>query len=801
TLKSGAAFLALSIDDPPARLERVLEQARPRIVLTQRRLEHRLSDLHVETAALDGRPPTWNSASSIDPEHSASDASLSYLITTSGSTGEPKLVMNTHGGIRNRIQWVQRAYPLLAQDRMLQKTPATFDVSVAELLWPLVAGACLVISAPDGHKDPAYLAEIIDRSQVKVLHFVPSMLQVFLEHPGAAERCRSVRLVWTSGEALTSSQRDGCLRVFEAPVLNLYGPAEAAVDVSHWLCDTEAADDPVPIGRPIGDIRLYVLDRAGRLCGAEAPGELHIAGAGLGRGYARRPDLTAERFIPDPFSKTPGERMYRTGDLARWRADGVIEYLGRLDFQLKLRGQRVELGEIEESLRSHPEVHDAVVTAVTDPEGDLRLAAYVVGEGVDAVGLREHLAARLPAYMIPATFLALDALPMTPSGKADRKALPAPVWGAAARARQRVPPHDLLEYQLGQLWSDLLGVEAIGIRDHFFFDLGGHSLQALRLLHQVTQRFATAVPLSAFLQEPTIEATAKLLRRTHAPAAGEGLLVPLQPSGDLPPLFLVAPALGTAMVFSELGRVLSPHQPLYALQVPGLNGQAELVNGIAQLAERCVAAIQSVQQQGPYRLGGYSYGGVVAFEMACRLQADGDRAEALVIIDTLAPSVDISAPLEIDEPLLLVQIARLLAHYNGTSIPLGVDDVRGRSPAEGIELARRLLLEQGIASGPEDALSLERLLAVQRAALESLSSYSPGVYTSPLDLIRCSAPTVEDLGDLSPARFQERSFGWQQWCTQPVRVHWVSSDHLSLLRSPVVLETAQVMQQAMASVF
>ncbi|WP_161795304.1 non-ribosomal peptide synthetase, partial [Xanthomonas sp. GPE 39] len=487
-LKAGGAYLPLDRDVPSARLHAMLADARPSVLLAHRDTAASLAQRHgMHTVLLDAEQAAWASAAthapvvaSLHPQHPA------YVIYTSGSTGTPKGVVNTHAAIDNRLAWGQRALLLQPEQRVLQKTPVGFDVSVWELFWPLRVGACLVLAQPGGHKDPTYLHALIEQATIDTVHFVPSMLRVFLDAlPHGA--CASLRRIVCSGEALPADlARQTRLRLPHVRLYNLYGPTEAAVEVSAWEC-TAADTRSVPIGHPIANTQLHVLDAQRQQVPIGVTGELQIAGIQLARGYLGRPDLTAERFVPDPFAAHPGARMYRTGDLARWRADGAIEYLGRNDGQLKLRGVRIELGEIESALRGCSGVREAVVIARNDLPGDTRLVAYVVGDAaaLDRDALRAHLGTRLPDIMLPSAYVHLDALPLTANGKLDRRALPAPEADALA-TQPYVAPQGERETLLAALWSELLGVEQIGRHDSFFA-LGGHSLLAISLIERLRQ--------------------------------------------------------------------------------------------------------------------------------------------------------------------------------------------------------------------------------------------------------------------------------------------------------------------------
>jgi amino acid adenylation domain-containing protein len=506
-LAAGGAYLPLDPDHPPARNRLVLEEAHAPVRLAQRRAAARLPNFDGATCWVDDASDDAGGApAGAGP---AGPGNLAYVIYTSGSTGRPKGVMVTHAAICNRLRWMQDAHPLTPADRVLQKTPLTFDVSLWELFWPLLTGAVMVLARPGGHRDRAQLVDVIRRHGVTTVHFVPSLLADFLEEPGAG-RCRSLRRVFSSGEALPADLARRCLATLDTELHNLYGPTEAAVDVTWWPCRRGAFEPSVPIGRPIANVRAHVLDGELRPVPAGAAGELWLGGVQLARGYLDRPDLTAERFLPDPLGE-PGGRLYRTGDGARWRPDGGLDYLGRLDQQVKLRGIRIELGEVEAALRAHPAVADAAAAVRAE-----RLVAYVVARRVQAVDeLRECLAQRLPAAMVPASIVALPALPLTSSGKLDRAALPAP----EPEDRPAVAPTTPLERALAEAAREVLGVDDVGIDDDFFA-LGGHSLLAARLAALARDRAGAELPPDAILRLRTVRRLARLADETGAPEPG-----------------------------------------------------------------------------------------------------------------------------------------------------------------------------------------------------------------------------------------------------------------------------------------
>jgi amino acid adenylation domain-containing protein len=518
-LKAGAAYVPLDPAYPAQRLAYMLDDSAPAALLTQSAFAHCWPDLDCPMAALDdAASPIWLQ-SGADPEQLRCPLAphhLAYVIYTSGSTGMPKGVMNEHGAVANRLHWMQQTFPLTSDDCVLQKTPFGFDVSVWEFFWPLQVGARMVLAKPEGHKEPDYLAQLIDDANVTTLHFVPSMLQAFVDQ-NSAWRNTSVTRLFCSGEALSASL---CQRVLdqwpEIALHNLYGPTEAAIDVTWFHCTKESVSHRVPIGRPIANTQIYVLDARLQPVPIGVAGEVHIGGVGVARGYLKRPELTAERFIDDPFSTEPGARLYKTGDLGRWLADGNLEYLGRNDFQVKIRGFRIELGEIESALAACNGVREAVVIAREDTPGDKRLVAYLLtaaGSTPDVAALRVQLAAGLAEHMIPAAFVCLEQFPITPNGKLDRAALPPPER-ASLLSREFEAPCGEVEVAIAAIWQALLGLSQVGRHDHFF-ELGGHSLLAVRLSTALHREFEVQVPLSRLFMHPTIATLAEYL------AAGE----------------------------------------------------------------------------------------------------------------------------------------------------------------------------------------------------------------------------------------------------------------------------------------
>jgi amino acid adenylation domain-containing protein len=510
-LKAGGAYVPLDPSYPAERLAHMLEDAGASLVLAQPQLASALPAQAREVHLLDASWAAYGGEAGDDLEDIGTPRDLAYVIFTSGSTGRPKGAMNEHQGVCNRLLWLQEQFGLTAEDRVMQKTAISFDPSVREFFWPLLAGARLVIARPEGHMDPAYLVALIRRREITHLQFVPSMLRVFLEEQGL-EACGSLKGVLCSGEALTGELQERFFtRLPGVELHNLYGPTECSMTVGHWACRRADGYLTVPIGRPGANVQLYVLDATLRPVPVGVAGELHIGGIQVGRGYAGRPDLTAERFVKDPFSEIPGARLYKTGDLVRYLPDGAIEYLGRSDFQVKFRGFRVELGEIEATLDTHPAVAQSAVVMREDSPREQRLVAYVVakGEAAPAAALQQHLSRQLPHYMVPGDFVFLAALPLTASGKVDRRALPAPER-SGPDAASYLAPRTPTEETVAAIWAEVLGLERVGVTDNFF-ELGGHSLLAMRVVSRVRQALEVELPIRELFGISTVESISAVL--------------------------------------------------------------------------------------------------------------------------------------------------------------------------------------------------------------------------------------------------------------------------------------------------
>ncbi len=636
SIKAGGAYVPLDPEYPTDRLQAMLLDANPPAVLTQAHLRDRVPLSNAKVICLDNDWPDLAQENTENPNVELTGKNLAYCIYTSGSTGKPKGVLNIHEAIVNRLLWMRDQYQITSAERILQKTPYSFDVSVWEFFLPLITGATLVMAKPGGHKDPEYLIRLIRDQQVTTLHFVPSMLALFLEADGI-EQCRSVRQVFASGEALSVELQSRFFERFHAGLHNLYGPTEAAVDVTCWECRPDYARTVVPIGRPVANTQAYILDEHLEPVPVGVSGELHIGGIQLARGYLNRPELTAQKFVPDPFRNQQNARLYKTGDLARFLPDGNIEFLGRIDNQVKLRGFRIELGEIETVLCECAGVRLAAVTLREDIPSDKRLIAYLVAKArtdlsLDAV--RAHLKEKLPEYMLPSRFVVLDEMPMTTSGKIDRNALPRPQNDAGDK-RETVAARNALEGAILPIFRKILGVPSLGVKDDFF-EQGGHSLLAARLLAEIKRSTSHQIPLSAMLHAATVESLAALITAGGSSASNSIATSIQHGERDRNPLFaVVVPGVET-LGYAALARHIGAQQPFYTLQRkhPIPNAPPFTRTELEGLVQEYITAMRSIQQEGPYHFIAMCDDVMVAEEMILQLERAGQKVGFFAILDT-----------------------------------------------------------------------------------------------------------------------------------------------------------------------
>lgn len=779
-LKAGGAYVPLDPAYPAERLAFILEDTRASVLLTQRAVRERVAAYAGQVLWLDGLadPDAVLKDAAVLPSLVLSAAHLAYMIYTSGSTGRPKGVAITHASAAALVRWARNVYTPEELQGVLASTSICFDLSVFELFVPLSTGGCSILV-----DHALQLGRLPNRQQVTLVNTVPSIARELLRLPGFPSSVRTINL---AGEALALNLvRDLYAQTSASRVFNLYGPSEDTTYSTFALIPPTITTPPA-LGRPVAGSRLYVLDRSLHLVPAGLPGEIYLAGEGLARGYLQRPELTAERFLPDPFSTEPGARLYKTGDLARYQADGSLEFLGRLDHQIKLRGFRIELGEIEAVLSRLPGVHTCLVLVQEDEAGERHLTAFVLPQAeqqLDGEELRTALQKQLPTYMVPSTFLLLAAFPLTPNGKVDRQALALLRQRSTLKAHAFQGPRDLLELRLVHLWEQVLQKSPVGVLDTFF-ELGGHSLLALQLVARIQQEFACNLALSALIQQGTIEHIAHVIR-TGSQTLQQSSLVPLQTAGEAPPFFCVHPAGGNVLCYVELARLLE--RPFYGLQAEGLCTEEVPLRSVEEMAAHYLVALRSAQPQGPYYLGGWSLGGSIAFEMAQQLLAQGEEIAALVLVDSLLPASHIGSQ-ELSQSEMLAGFALHLGlsqeQFEAAHAPFMT-----QSWNEQWQALIEHLRASGVIPADSAALYLQRLFQVYQATIQAWLCYQPRPYTGPLLLLRAS--------ERSGREDEEVTMGWRQIAGQHLTVGEVPGDHYTLMRQPHVMVLAARLRAAL----
>jgi amino acid adenylation domain-containing protein len=621
TLKAGGAYVPIDPAYPAERQAFMLESSEAPIVLTQEQLVDSLPAGEFAVVCLDRDWPAIAELPSDAPASHGDTEQLAYVIYTSGSTGKPKGVQISHRALVNFL-WTMRERPGLdGEDVLVAVTTLSFDIAGLELYLPLIVGARIVL-AREETANPRALASLLDRVGATVMQATPTTWRLLLD---SGWEGRGGLKALCGGEALPLSLADGLVGL-GLELWNMYGPTETTIWSTCKRVDTQG--ERLTIGRPIANTTIYIVDEQMQPVPVGAEGELWIGGDGLAHGYRGRPDLTEERFVAHPFESSAGARIYRTGDLARYRADGEIEFLGRIDHQVKVRGFRIELGEIETTLTRHPAVREAVVVARGQESTEAELAAYVVPSGVpvQADALRRFAMQTLPAYMVPSTVTVLASFPLTPNGKIDRKELPEPEWSRTAQA-EPVAPRTELEQKLAAIWERELGIHPIGVEDDFF-DLGVTSIMAATLFAAIEHELGNRLPLGAIFRAPTIAALAQLIEEKSDGARWTSL-VPIQPEGSQPPIFCVHGGAGTILHLAPLARQLGSDQPFYGLQSRGLYGGVSPLKTVEEMAAHYISEMRQVHKGGPWRLAGYCFGAIPAFEMAKILAAEGEQVEFL----------------------------------------------------------------------------------------------------------------------------------------------------------------------------
>jgi amino acid adenylation domain-containing protein len=787
-LKAGGAYVPLDPGHPPARLAQIVGDAQPALVLTEPAARARLPD-SVDAAALmvlDGAP-----ARDAPPQPAASPEDLAYVIYTSGSTGRPKGVQITHRALTNLL-WSMRGTPGLApDDTLVAVTTISFDIAALELFLPLIVGAKLVLASETEAGDGGALAALLLRHRATVLQATPVTWQILL---AGGWRPHAALKMLCGGEALPRALADRLL-VNGGELWNMYGPTETTIWSSALRVGPGAG--AVPIGPPIANTQFHVLDANGQLVPAGVPGELCIGGDGVAAGYLNLPEKTRERFVPDPLRGRAGARLYRTGDRVRRRPRGELEFLGRMDHQVKVRGFRIELGEIETVIRAHAQVADCVAVAVPDASGETAIRAYVVARRAETAAaamiesLRSSLRQALPGYMCPAAIVVLAALPRTPNGKVDRNALPAPAPEPALETslEDGVAP-SAVEQRLAQLWCAVLQVSEVGVNANFF-EVGGHSLLAVRLLARIEAVFGTRLSLAALFANPTVAGLARLLTHGDPRAFDFRQVVALQPDGARPPLI----ALNNTGIYYALSKRLGADRPFTSLQLfdPSVP-RASLPQTLEDIAAEYVQLIRRVQRTGPYALLGWCVAGTLAFEVARQLRASGQAVSRLILFDTLAPG----------HLRRLPWFKAVLADYAYRWNLIAADWRRARQGPRALAVflgnrasvrklrqwfARRAELP---ARAPAPGVALtpgefdQWLLGYLE---ETAASYQPQPYAGAVTLFRSSQEPA--------GRFIDPQMGWGAFAEGGIEVAVIEGDHFSIFQEPAVWQVAQRIDSAL----
>ncbi|TCP59049.1 amino acid adenylation domain-containing protein [Tumebacillus sp. BK434] len=772
-LKTGAAYVPFNVNDPQERLLYMLEDTQVGVLLTQQRLADRLPKCEAATVSVDIAGEFADECAA-NLEVPVSKDAAAYIMYTSGSTGQPKGVEVAHRGIVRLVREAGYA-EFTSEDVFLQFAQIAFDASTLEIWGALLNGGKLAIFPPH-QASLAELGAAIEAYGVTTLWLTAGLFHSMVEHH--PEGLRGLRWLLAGGDVLSVPHVKKALEHFDGCLINGYGPTEnTTFTTCHQVVDPSRLEQTVPIGRPVANTTVYVLDAAEQLVPVGVPGELYTGGAGLALGYLNQPELSAEKFVANPFGEG---KLYRTGDLVRWMPCGELEFIGRIDSQVKVRGFRVEIGEIEAALVQHPWIREAVVI-VREEGGSKRLAAYVTAEGMGELAMSDltgFLQQTLPDYMIPDVLEVLADLPLNPNGKVDRKALAA---RSVSYEREAVfaAPQDRIELELLQLWNELLGDGSYGVTDDFF-KVGGHSLLAVRLIAQIEKRFGQKLPLSVLFDEGTIRRLAARLRQ-----GGQALpatpLVTIQsglPGTAETPLFLVHPVGGSVFAYLDLARELGSDQPVYGLQARGLEDHRAPLVVMEEIAAEYVAAIRTVQQSGPYRLGGWSLGGSIAFAMAGQLRALGEEVELLALIDARAPLADYQR--EMDDQELLLAFARDLAGQHGLQLEeLAHAELSLREDALAALLA--LAREHQVFGSDLGLEDLQRLLNVFRSNYTAFNRYA-------------ALHRAERVLLIQAENAESDAYGWTE-LAEEVEVHRIGGNHFTLLQAPHVQELAGIMKQ------
>jgi len=797
-IKAGGAYVPLDPAYPTERLAFMLEDAQVPVLLTQSSLKEKLPETKAQVICLDVEAETLSRLSSENLSSGVASENLAYVIYTSGSTGNPKGTLILHQGLTNYLSWSLEHYQVAKGLGVPVHSPLGFDATITSLFLPLLVGQRILLISVSPEAE-AILTVIQSFQNWSLIKLTPAHLEILNTLLPKQELLGKTRFLILGGDALFGSSLSFWRNnAPETRIINEYGPTETVVGCCVYEVDANTPrEGAVPIGRPIANTQLYILDNFLQPLPIGVPGELHIGGAGLARGYLNRPDLTAEKFIKNPYREEPNSRLYKTGDLARYLPDGNIEYLGRIDNQVKIRGFRIELSEIEAVLAQHPFVTENAVI-VHEASKNKRLVAYLVqnkGQVIENTALRDFLKERLPDYMIPSSFVIIDTLPLTANGKIDRKALVGWVERSETHLfkvseKTFVAPRTPDEELLAGLWASVLGVERVGVHDNFF-DLGGHSLLAVSLLAQIEQEFGKHLPLAALFQGATIAELARLLNPSTDTTNQWAPLVAIQPNGSKRPFFCVPGAGGNVLYYHQLARHLGQDQPSYGLQAVGLDGETAPDTRVEDMAARYIQEIQTVQPQGPYLFGGHSFGGWVALEMSKQLQLKGQKIAKLLIFDTTVPHNQ-AIGIDWDETQWITDVAQIIGRMLNQKLEISDAKLQQLETQAQFNYLHKILEQNGWIISIKQ---LQALVKIFKANCQT--NYVPqNISAIPISLFKASEIlTVTEAGiemeRLRESLKQQADWGWNQYASGSVDIHVVPGDHHTMMSQPHVQVLAE----------
>ncbi|MFN6466411.1 MAG: non-ribosomal peptide synthetase, partial [Nostoc sp. DedVER02] len=797
-LKAGGAYVPLDPNYPQERLAFMLEDAQVSVLLTQYSLLDRLPQHQAKLVCLD---TDWQMISQSSEDNLISDVqatNLAYVIYTSGSTGKPKGVALNQLALCNLILWQLQNNTISTGAKTLQFAPISFDVSFQEMFTTWFSGGTLFLITEELRRDTSALLGFLQEKAVERL-FVPFVaLQQLAEIAVGSELVNShLREIITAGEQLqiTPAISQWLSKLTDCTLHNHYGPSESHVIITFTLNNSvEAWPLLPPIGRPIANTQIYILDKYLQPVPVGVAGELHIGGVSLARGYLNRAELTQQRFIPNPFSTDPDSRLYKTGDLARYLPDGNIEYLGRIDNQVKVRGFRIELGEVEAVLSQHGDVEGCCIIAREDTPGDKRLVAYVVAHQhcTPTINeLRQFLKAKLPDYMVPSAFVMLESMPLTPSGKVDRRALPVPDLHSS-NSDKYVAPRNQVELELTRIWSRILKVDKVGVKDNFF-DLGGHSLLTPYLMAQIKKQFDKDIAIASLYQNPTIEQLATIVPFDSDSKSGSPLVI-LQPHGSKPPLFCLPGAAGYPFYLYDLARCLGADQPFYSFQAIAPGEAGELITQVEDVAARYIQELLVVQPQGPYFLAGHSFGGKLAFEMAQQLLRKGHKVALVAILDTTAPfNQKNPSAFDLDNTKWLAELADTIEVVYGKKMDCSVDTLQSMVWEDQLKYVLERLKDADILPPDDEITQLNNMVQLLKA--NAMVNYVPQeIYPTKVTLLRAKDNVVkvdESNSEVLSDILQDLYWGWSKFSVEPVDVHFVPGNHVTMMNLPHVQVLAE----------